>query len=466
MKKLAILSPLVLLATTALAQDSTCILQPSCSQLGYTSAEADCGTAKVLRCPFDVSQVACLSGGSDSSGGGSGDEYNPNDPNNELGDAIVITINVTTAGTVKFNFGEGNIYADCGNGIISSAGTDSTSTVSCSYTNAGDYTVTLSGDFTYYGGINSGGTTKNLIKLDKSGITKMSNICDANTVGIVPPLPISLKDGTNMLNSCSKLSSAFPKLPEGLEIGNYMFSKSSISGIAKLPSSLKSAIQMFSNLKTNFTVTGFENTQVTDGTKMFAGSNIQTVNLPSTLINGTDMFASSTIKTITLPASLEIAYRMFQSTSSLEDVKGLENTKITEAVNMFYKSTVSSISGLPAKLTNGKCMFYNTKLATLPTLPNGLVDASGMFFQPGGAANISDLIGTIGPSYFPSTLTKAPGMFRSNHNLNGSPNKPSNLSDYGGIFADTAVTPTYQWDSTATNISYGNVCTSTDPNNS
>ena len=31
MKKLAILSPLVLLATTALAQDSTCILQPSCS---------------------------------------------------------------------------------------------------------------------------------------------------------------------------------------------------------------------------------------------------------------------------------------------------------------------------------------------------------------------------------------------------------------------------------------------------
>ena len=69
MKKLAILSPLVLLATTALAQDSTCILQPSCSQLGYTLAEADCGTAKVLRCPFDISQVACLSGGSDSSGG-------------------------------------------------------------------------------------------------------------------------------------------------------------------------------------------------------------------------------------------------------------------------------------------------------------------------------------------------------------------------------------------------------------
>ena len=73
MKKLAILSPLVLLATAALAQDSTCILQPSCSQLGYTSAEADCGTQKVLRCPFDVSQVACVggsgSGGSDGDGG-------------------------------------------------------------------------------------------------------------------------------------------------------------------------------------------------------------------------------------------------------------------------------------------------------------------------------------------------------------------------------------------------------------
>ena len=81
MKKLAILSPLVLLATTALAQDSTCILQPSCSQLGYTSAEADCGTAKVLRCPFDVSQVACLSGGSD---GGSGGETG-GEPSDEFG---------------------------------------------------------------------------------------------------------------------------------------------------------------------------------------------------------------------------------------------------------------------------------------------------------------------------------------------------------------------------------------------
>ena len=80
MKKLAILSPLVLLATTALAQDSTCILQPSCSQLGYTSAEADCGTAKVLRCPFDVSQVACVGGGSDSGGSGAGGE-----PSDEFG---------------------------------------------------------------------------------------------------------------------------------------------------------------------------------------------------------------------------------------------------------------------------------------------------------------------------------------------------------------------------------------------
>ena len=146
MKKLAILSPLVLLATTALAQDSTCILQPSCSQLGYTSAEADCGTAKVLRCPFDVSQVACLSSGNDggSGGGAGGDNYNPNDPNNELGDVIALKINVSAAGSATFTYGGGNIYVDCGEGTIVGGSASSSGTVSCSYTEIGDYTVKLS----------------------------------------------------------------------------------------------------------------------------------------------------------------------------------------------------------------------------------------------------------------------------------------------------------------------------------
>ena len=89
MKKLAILSPLVLMATTTLAQDSTCILQPSCSQLGYTSAEADCGNQKVLRCPFDVSQVACIGGSGTSGGSGGGDDTgddNNTSPSCNIGD--------------------------------------------------------------------------------------------------------------------------------------------------------------------------------------------------------------------------------------------------------------------------------------------------------------------------------------------------------------------------------------------
>jgi len=73
MKNLTILTPLVLLTTTTLAQSSTCIVQPSCSQLGYTQVESDCGSSKVIRCPFDVSQVACVSGGNVS---GSGDDGN------------------------------------------------------------------------------------------------------------------------------------------------------------------------------------------------------------------------------------------------------------------------------------------------------------------------------------------------------------------------------------------------------
>ena len=235
MKKITtILSPLVLLATTALAQDSTCILQPSCSQLGYTSSETDCGTQKVLRCPFDVSQVACV-GGSSGAGGGSG----------ELGDVIAIRIVVTSdnIGFVQFTYGGGNIVVDCGNGQISSGfASANNGKIICWYLNRGFYTVKLSGDFTYYGGHTSLQFSDNascsncinteLLKLDKTGIIKMTNLClSSYTRGSIPPLPSTLKDTTRMFYYCSNLGGKIADFSEFPNLTTYtdMFASSGIT---------------------------------------------------------------------------------------------------------------------------------------------------------------------------------------------------------------------------------------------
>ncbi len=59
MKKLAILSPLVILmASTSLAQDS-CIVRPSCADMGYTKTIDDCSGKTTLKCPFDLTAVSC-----------------------------------------------------------------------------------------------------------------------------------------------------------------------------------------------------------------------------------------------------------------------------------------------------------------------------------------------------------------------------------------------------------------------
>ena len=59
MKKLAILSPLVILmASTSLAQDS-CITHPSCADLGYTKSASQCSGKTTLKCPFDLTKVSC-----------------------------------------------------------------------------------------------------------------------------------------------------------------------------------------------------------------------------------------------------------------------------------------------------------------------------------------------------------------------------------------------------------------------
>ena len=59
MKKLAILSPLVILmASTSLAQDS-CIVRPSCADMGYTKTESQCEGKDSIKCPFDLTALFC-----------------------------------------------------------------------------------------------------------------------------------------------------------------------------------------------------------------------------------------------------------------------------------------------------------------------------------------------------------------------------------------------------------------------
>ena len=400
MKKITtILSPLVLLATTALAQDSTCILQPSCSQLGYTSSETDCGTQKVLRCPFDVSQVACLSGGSDSGGSGAGgDNYNPNDPNNELGDVIAVKIVIPSTGSATFTYGGGNIYVDCGDGTIVGGSAGSSGTITCTYSTAGTFIAKLSGDFTYYGGCP---TSVSLIKLDKSGITKISKVCGSTTNGVVPPLPSTLVDATSMFDGCSAINSPYPKLPATLEIADNMFKGATkFTGSIALPESLKSAKAMFSGSTGLQSVTGLENTKITDGTSMFESSSITSV--------------------AELPKNLTIGRRMF------------------------YKSTITSVPGLPETLTDGHEMFYNcSSLTTLPNLPDGLTDGYSMFYQ------CSNMEGTV--NSLPSALVVGSMMFYGATKITGSPAKPAGLTVsncgsaardpgcYGGIFSYTGV---------------------------
>ncbi|MBQ9732487.1 MAG: hypothetical protein IJV97_05335, partial [Alphaproteobacteria bacterium] len=146
-----------------------------------------------------------------------------------------------------FTYGGGSIYVDCGEGTLVGGSALSSGTVSCSYTEIGDYTVKLSGDFTYFGGVSGKGAIKNIIKLDKSGITKMSKVCGSTTIGVLPPLPSTLVDATKMFEGCTKINSPYPKLPATLEMADNMFYEcSALTGtLPAFPSGLKTADSMF-----------------------------------------------------------------------------------------------------------------------------------------------------------------------------------------------------------------------------
>ncbi|MBE6452798.1 MAG: hypothetical protein E7012_04845 [Alphaproteobacteria bacterium] len=58
MNKYVITTSILLLSSTSLAQDS-CIVRPSCADMGYTKSASDCSGKTTLKCPFDLTKVSC-----------------------------------------------------------------------------------------------------------------------------------------------------------------------------------------------------------------------------------------------------------------------------------------------------------------------------------------------------------------------------------------------------------------------
>ncbi|MBQ9732210.1 MAG: hypothetical protein IJV97_03890, partial [Alphaproteobacteria bacterium] len=210
----------------------------------------------------------------------------------------------------------------------------SSGTVSCSYTEIGDYTVKLSGDFTYFGGVSGKGIVKNIIKLDKSGITKMTNVCGSKTIGVVPPLPSTLVDATSMFEGCTKINSPYPKLPATLEVANQMFRQlTTFTGSVALPTSLKSANEMFMGNTGLLSVTGLENTQLESANAMFQGCSNLAISVPTTL-----------------PSELTSAYRLFYQCPLITGKAPPKPTNFKSTCAEAYKPCYQTFTG--SKVTN------------------------------------------------------------------------------------------------------------------
>ncbi|MBE6452946.1 MAG: hypothetical protein E7012_05620 [Alphaproteobacteria bacterium] len=62
MNKYTITSIMILLSSSSLAQDS-CMVRPSCADMGYTKSATDCEGKKAISCPFDTTLFYCPESG-------------------------------------------------------------------------------------------------------------------------------------------------------------------------------------------------------------------------------------------------------------------------------------------------------------------------------------------------------------------------------------------------------------------
>jgi len=153
---------MILLSSSSLAQDS-CMVRPSCADMGYTKSASDCVGKKAISCPFDTTAYYCpeVSENCDFS------EY----PLTECPTGGNCTI-FECGGTTQFK-----LDSCQSNYEINS---DSTTCVACDFSSYPLASCPTGGNCSNY---SCGGTTKYKLNSCKSGYTKSGNTCTACSWG-------------------------------------------------------------------------------------------------------------------------------------------------------------------------------------------------------------------------------------------------------------------------------------------
>ena len=488
MKKIAILSPLVILmASTSLAQDS-CIVRPSCADMGYTKTIDDCTGKTTLKCPFDLTAVSC-SASEAAVECDWGYKLASDNSCKKIENAIAFVVETTiNNGSITLATGSTNNFTvDWGDGTVENY--TNTSAPSHSYATAGQYPIIItgtvpsfkvstltncntikilnadlesvtsyaasSGSSTFGKCSNATGEIPQKLSPNLETATRMFYGC-SGLYGDIPELPSTITAATYMFYNCSGLTGEIKSLPSGISNGSYMFygCKNLTGSIPNLPSSLTNGSSMFagSTKLTGFNFSAFP-TSLANGTSMFAqctGLTGSIPELPNSLSNANSMFNGCTsltgIGSSKFPTSLTDGYMMFYNCYKLTgNVPSLANTKLTDGRGMFYNCwrLTGNVPELPSTLTNvrsisshstdtGKSMFGSSGFTGIvPKLSHtSITDATDMFYN-------TDISGITD---FPRGLTTATNMFRSCENLSSIGDLPSGLTEYYNMFTFSSLT--------------------------
>ncbi|MBE6452134.1 MAG: hypothetical protein E7012_01410 [Alphaproteobacteria bacterium] len=162
MNKYTITSIMILLSSSSLAQDS-CMIRPSCANMGYTKSATDCVGKKAISCPFDTTAYYCP----------------------EVGESCdfseyPLTECPTNGNCTIFECGGTTQYKldSCQNSYEISS--DNTTCVACDFSSYPLASCPTSGNCSNY---SCGGTTKYKLNSCKSGYTKSGNTCTACSWG-------------------------------------------------------------------------------------------------------------------------------------------------------------------------------------------------------------------------------------------------------------------------------------------
>jgi len=251
----------------------------------------------------------------------------------EKSGAIKFAVRASVAGgELKFlveqaTSGTSSYLVDWGDGSSDNA-------VQHTYSRAGNYTVTVTGNITSF--IMSNLTTgkevyvTELLDLSLSSVTKMKFNSNCEKLeGKIPNFPPNLEDGSGMFFMCKMLTGSIPELPENLVNGRSMFQGcEKLTGrIPFLPRTLKDGYQMF-----------YLSSVLGEGLSGGISS------LPPVLEDGTAMFANN-VKlegdVPWLPSTLKQAGNMFQNTKLSGEPPETRPSSMRNCIGMFGGTQVS-----------------------------------------------------------------------------------------------------------------------------